>query len=106
MAIDSACAIYLEPNNGNAGNTNEAFDNPSERHLFTNLQSWTYINHAARSYLGATYQQSSQNYMNGFGFTPGTASTVWIAIPSLTTMMRNDGKTHNIHDATQQIGQG
>ena len=97
---------YFAGYNGYVGNTNQNFDIPSERHLFTNLQSWTYINHASQSYLGATYQQSSQNYMNGFGFTPGIASVVWIAIPALTTVMRNDGKTHNIHSATQQIGQG
>ena len=92
--------------NGYVGSTTHNFEDYSARHLFTNLQQWTYINHGARSYLGATYQQSTQNYLNGFGFTPGTAATVWIAIPGLTTMAYNDGKTINIHDATQQIGQG
>ena len=92
--------------NGNVGTTTHNFDDSGARHKFTNLQQWTYVNAAARSYLGATYNQSTQNYLNGFGFTPGTAATVWIAIPGLTTMVRNDGKTINIHDATQQIGQG
>jgi len=90
--------------NGYVGQTSQNFEDSAARHLFTNTGAWTYISHAARSYLGATYQQSSQNYMNGFGFTPGVASTVWIAIPGLTTNLRNDGKTINIASAAQQIG--
>jgi hypothetical protein len=97
---------YFAGYNGYVGTTTHNFDDPAGRHKFSNLQQWTYINHAGQSYLGATYNQSSQNYFNGFGFTPGTAATVWIAVPGLTTIVRNDGKTINIHDATQQIGQG
>jgi hypothetical protein len=44
--------------------------------------------------------------MNGFGFTVGTPSVVWIAIPGLTAQLRDDGKTINIHSGAQQIGQG
>ena len=91
---------------GSIGGTSNSFDDHTARHLFTNTGAWTYINHAARSYLGATYQNSSQNYLNGFGFTPGTAATVWIAVPGLTTMNYSDGKSINIHGAHQQIGQG
>ena len=91
---------------GNVGGASNSYDDPGARHLHTASQTWTYINHAGRSYLGATYNNASQNYLNSFGFTPGVASVVWIAIPGLTTQVRNDGKTINIHDATQIIGQG
>jgi hypothetical protein len=91
---------------GSIGGTSNSFDDHTARHLFTNTGAWTYINHAARSYLGATYNNNSQNYLNGFGFTPGTAATVWIAVPGLTTMNYGDGKSINIHGAHQQIGQG
>ena len=91
---------------GSIGGTSNSFDDHTARHLFTNTGAWTYINHAARSYLGATYQNSTQNYLNGFGFTPSTAATVWIAVPGLTTMNYGDGKSINIHGAHQQIGQG
>jgi hypothetical protein len=92
--------------NGNVGGTSENFDSTTARHKFTNLQEWTYINHAASSYTGATYQNSSQSYLNGFGFTPGVASIVWIAIPGLTTSMKSNGHSINITSATQVIGQG
>jgi hypothetical protein len=91
---------------GAVGGTTHNFNDYGARHLFTNTGAWTYINAGARSYLGATYNNSTQNYLNGFGFTPGTAAVVWIAIPGLTTENYGDGKTINIHDATQQIGQG
>ena len=90
---------------GYVGSVNGNYDDPGGRHLHTASQTWTYVNHAAASYLGATYNNATQNYLNGFGFTPGVASVVWIAIPGLTTQLRNDGKTINIHRATQQIGQ-
>jgi hypothetical protein len=90
---------------GGVGVVNGDYDNSGLRHLHTAYQTWTYINHAGQSYLGATYNNSSQNYMNGFGFTVGTPAVVWIAIPGLTTQLRNDGKTINIHRADQQIGQ-
>lgn len=91
---------------GYEGGTTQNFEDSGARHLFTNLQSWTYINHAAQSYLGATANNASQNYLNGFGFTPGTAAVVWIAIPGLTAIPRTDGKTINIHSAVQQVGEG
>ena len=91
---------------GYEGGTSENFEDSGARHLFTNLQSWTYINHAAQSYLGATANNASQNYINGFGFTPGTASVVWIAIPGLTAIPRTDGKTINIASSVQNIGEG
>ena len=91
---------------GTVGGTAENFDEHPAAHKFTNLQEWTYINHAGGSYLGATYQNSTQNYCNGFGFTPGVAAVVWIAIPGLTTSMKSNGHSINIHSATQVIGQG
>ena len=77
-----------------------------QQHRHTTTGQWVYVNHAGRSYLGATFNNSSQNYMHGFGFRPGYATTVWIAIPGLTAQVRDDGKTINIHSAQQQIGQG
>jgi hypothetical protein len=91
---------------GSEGGTTHNFEDSGARHLFTNLQSWTYINHAAQSYLGATANNNSQNYLNGFGFTPGTAAVVWIAIPGLTAIPRTDGKTINIASSVQNIGEG
>lgn len=91
---------------GSVGVVNGDYDAPTVRHLHTVSQTWTYVNHAGSSYLGATYNNSSQNYLNGFGFTVGTPAVVWIAIPGLTTQLRDDGKTINIHSGTQQIGQG
>jgi phospholipase/lecithinase/hemolysin len=88
------------------GGTTHDFEDHTARHLFTNLQSWTYINHAAGSYTSATANNSSQAYLNGFGFTPGTASVVWIAIPGLTAIPRTDGKTINITSSVQNIGEG
>ena len=81
-------------------------ENPAGQHRHTTTGQWVYVNHAARSYTGATYGQSSQGYLNGFGFRPGYAATVWIAVPGLTTQIRNDGKTINIHDASEIIGDG
>ena len=76
------------------------------QHRHTTTGQWVYVNHACGSYLGATFNNASQGYMHGFGFRPGYATTVWIAIPGLTAQVRDDGKTINIHSAQQQIGQG
>ena len=83
-----------------------ATESSSGQHRHTTTGQWVYVNHACQSYLGATFNNSSQNYMHGFGFRPGYATTVWIAVPGLTAQVRDDGKTINIHSAQQQIGQG
>jgi len=83
-----------------------ATDVASGQHRHTTTGQWVYVNHACQSYLGATFNNSSQGYMHGFGFRPGYATTMWIAIPGLTAQVRDDGKTINIHSAQQQIGQG
>lgn len=83
-----------------------ATESSTGQHRHTTTGQWVYVNHACGSYLGATFNNSSQNYMHGFGFRPGYATTVWIAVPGLTAQVRDDGKTINIHSAQQQIGQG
>ena len=81
-------------------------DSSTGQHRHTTTGQWVYVNHQCGSYLGATYNNASQGYMHGFGFRPGYATTVWIAVPGLTSQVRDDGKTINIHSAQQQIGQG
>ena len=83
-----------------------ATESATGQHRHTTTGQWVYVNHACGSYLGATFNNSSQNYMHGFGFRPGYATTVWIAVPGLTAQVRDDGKTINMHSAQQQIGQG
>ena len=95
---------------GQYGSTTANADSRSGQHRYTNLGAtdggWTYVNHNAGSYVGATAGNAGQNYINGFGFKPGTSAVVWIAIPALTVQMRSSGKSVNIASAAQHIGQG
>ena len=95
---------------GQYGSTTADASSRTGQHRYTNLGAtdggWTYVNHAAGSYLGATANNASQNYLNAFGFKPGTSATVWIAIPALTAQMRSSGKSVNIAAYNQHIGQG
>ncbi len=100
------CTGWFAGYAGEGGSTSASWEDSTGCPRHTAIKTWTYVNHAAQSYVGATANNSTQLYLNGFGFLPGTACTAWIAIPGLTHQMRSSGKSINIASAAQQIGQG